>query len=300
MEAPPTTDGQPGAVAALLALLSAVVYGAGDFAGGLASRRLPPVAVVWRTAMVGLAGLVLLSVVVPADEVRRGDLAVGALGGLVGGVGILLLYRALAAGTMSVVAPTTAVLAALVPVAVGVATGERPGALALAGIPLALVAIVLLARDPDAEGPAERMQPKVLLEALVAGASFGIFFVCLDAAGDDAGMWPLVAGRTASVALFTLAVALVAANRIGRDGRREAGPGTTRLLVACGAADAGANALFLLATHRGLLSLVAVLGSLYPASTVLLATTLTHERLARSQVVGVVLALAAAAAITAA
>ena len=143
------------------------------------------------------------------------------------------------------------------------------------------------------------MRPGVFVEALGAGAAFGVFFVCLDAAGDDAGMWPLVAGRVASVTLFSLVVALVASNRIGRDGRRDAGAGHDRLLVACGACDAGANALFLLATHHGLLSLVAVLGSLYPASTVLLATTLTHERLARSQVVGVVLALIGAAAITA-
>jgi drug/metabolite transporter (DMT)-like permease len=286
-------------LAALLALLSAFTYGAGDFAGGLLSRRLPAVAVVWRTAMIGLAGLLVLALLTTADEVRPGDLGVGALGGLVGGVGILLLYRALADGTMSVVAPTTAVLAAMVPVAVGIAGGERPGLVALAGIPLALVAIFLLARDPDAEGPAEAMRPGVMLEAIGAGAAFGIFFVCLDAAGDDAGMWPLVAGRAASVTLFSLVVGLVAANRIGRTGRRDAGRGTTGLLVTCGACDAGANALFLLATHRGLLSLVAVLGSLYPASTVLLATTLTHERLARSQVVGVVLALAGAAAITA-
>ena len=286
-------------MAALLALLSAFTYGAGDFAGGLVSRRLPPVAVVWRTAMIGLAGLLVLASITTADEVRRGDLGVGALGGLIGGVGILLLYRALAAGTMSVVAPTTALLAAVVPVAVGIAGGERPGAIALAGIPVALAAIVLLARDPDAAGPAEPMPARVFLEALGAGASFGVFFVCLDAAGDDAGMWPLVAGRVASVTFFSVVVAFGVAHRIGRNGRRDAGPGTTRLLLACGACDAGANALFLMATHRGLLSLVAVLGSLYPASTVLLATTVTHERLARSQQVGVVLALVGAAAITA-
>lgn len=285
-------------MAALLALLSAFVYGAGDFVGGLLSRRLPPVAVVWRTAMVGLVGLLVLSLLTTAEEVRGSDLAVGAVGGLVGGVGILLLYRALAAGTMSIVAPTTAVLAAAVPVAFGIVDGERPSAVALAGIPVALVAIVLLARDPDASGPAEPMQVQVLLEALGAGAAFGIFFVCLDAAGDDAGMWPLVAGRAASVTLFSLVVAAVAANRIGRTGRRDAGPGTTKLILTCGACDAGANALFLMATHRGLLSLVAVLGSLYPASTVLLATTLTHERLARPQILGVVLALVGAAAIT--
>ena len=201
---------------------------------------------------------------------------------------------------MSIVAPTTAVLAAVVPVAVGIVGGERPGAVALAGIPLALVAIVLLARDPDAEGPAERMQPTVLVEALAAGASFGIFFVCLDAAGDDAGMWPLVTGRAASVTLFSIVVALVRGqpDRAERPPRR--GPGHAR---GCSWPAAPATPVPTPCScwppTAGLLSLVAVLGSLYPASTVLLATTLTHERLARAQVAGVVLALVGAAAITA-
>jgi drug/metabolite transporter (DMT)-like permease len=285
-------------MAALLALLSAVVYGAGDFAGGLASRRLPPAGVVWRTNAVGLAGLVPVAVLFGAEEVRAGDLLVGAAAGVSGGVGILLLYRGLAAGTMSIVAPVTAVLAALVPVVVGLLDGERPGALALVGIPTALVAIALLARDPDAEGPAEGMPTSILVLALVAGLCFGIFFVCLDAAGDDAGMWPLIAGRVASVSMFTMIVASSASARVGSDAARR--DGTLRLLLLCGIADAAANALFLAATHQGLLSLVAVLGSLYPASTVLLATTLTHERLARPQQLGVGLALAAVVAITAA
>jgi drug/metabolite transporter (DMT)-like permease len=199
---------------------------------------------------------------------------------------------------MSIVAPVTAVLAAIVPVAVGLFDGERPAALALAGIPVALFAIALLARDPDAEGPAEGMPPAVLLMALASGFCFGIFFVCLDAAGDDAGMWPLVAGRVASVLMFTVIVATVTSARVG-DRALVRGDGMLRLLVLCGIADAGANALFLLATHQGLLSLVAVLGSLYPASTVALATALTHERLARPQLVGVGLALTAVVAITA-
>jgi drug/metabolite transporter (DMT)-like permease len=285
-------------MAALLALLSAVVYGAGDFAGGLASRKLPPAGVVWRTNAVGLAGLVPVAVLFGADEVRAGDLVVGAVAGVAGGVGILLLYRGLAAGTMSIVAPVTAVLATLVPVVVGLVDGERPGVLALVGIPTALVAIALLARDPDAEGPAEGMPTAILVMALVAGLCFGIFFVCLDAAGDDAGMWPLIAGRVASVSMFTVVVATSASARVGSDAARR--DGMLRLLVLCGIADAAANALFLAATHQGLLSLVAVLGSLYPASTVLLATTLTHERLAKPQQVGVALALAAVVAITAA
>lgn len=283
-------------MAAVLALLSAVVYGSGDFVGGLVARRLPPAAVVLRSNLVGLVGLVAIAPLFASDDVGAADLAYGAGGGVVGGIGVLLLYRGLAVGTMSVVAPITAVLAAAVPVAFGLVDGERPSAVALAGIPVALVAIGLLARDPDDAGPAEGTPAAVLLMALGAGLGFGLFFVGLDKASDDSGMWPLVAGRGASVALFALIALFVRSARVGSNAARV---GTTpRLIVLCGICDSGANALFLLATHQGLLTLVAVLGSLYPASTVLLATTLTHERLARPQVVGVVLALAAVVLIT--
>jgi drug/metabolite transporter (DMT)-like permease len=250
--------------------------------------------VVLRSNVIGLLGLVLVAPLFAADHVRSADLGWGAGGGLVGGIGVLLLYRGLAVGTMSVVAPITAVLAAAVPVAVGLVDGERPSALALVGIPVALLAIALLARDPadtdhaDEDGGAEGAAPAVLLTAMGAGLGFGLFFVALDRAGDDAGMWPLVAGRGASVALFALIALLVRSVRAGGSAARE---GTTPwLLLACG--------IFLLATHEGLLTLVAVLGSLYPASTVVLATSLTHERLARVQVVGVVLALVAVVLIT--
>jgi drug/metabolite transporter (DMT)-like permease len=283
-------------MAAVLALLSAVVYGAGDFAGGLVARRMPPAAVVLRSNAIGLAGLLLVAPLFASSDVAAADLAWGAGGGLVGGIGVLLLYRGLAVGTMSIVAPITAVLAATVPVVVGLVDGERPSAIALVGIPVALVAITLLARDPDDAGPESGTPAGVLLMALGAGLGFGLFFVALDRAGDQSGMWPLVAGRGASVAMFALVALTVASTR--------AAPGVSRvgttpaLIVVCGICDSGANALFLLATHEGLLTLVAVLGSLYPASTVLLATTLTHERLARSQVVGVLLALAAVVLIT--
>lgn len=284
-----------GPMAAVLALLSAVVYGAGDFLGGLAARRLPPPAVVLRSNVIGLLGLVAIAPLFAADHVAAADLAYGAVGGIVGGLGVLLLYRGLALGTMSVVAPITAVLAALVPVIVGLVDGERPSGLALAGIPVALAAIALLSREADADA-GRRTTPAVILSAFGAGLGFGLFFVCLDAAGDDAGLWPLVAGRAASVALFATIAVMVASARVGSIEARKGS--TPALLLVCGLCDSGANALFLLATHEGLLTLVAVLGSLYPASTVALATTVTKERLARPQVVGVGLALAAVVAIT--
>ncbi len=284
-------------MAAVLALFSAAIYGAGDFLGGLAARRMPPAAVVLRTNVIGLLGLVVVAPFFAADDVLGRDLALGAGGGIVGGIGVLLLYRGLAVGTMSVVAPITAVLAAVVPVTAGLLDGERPSGLALTGVVVALAAIALLSRDDTAEDATHRTTPAVIVMALGAGLGFGLFFVSLDAASDDSGLWPLVAGRGASVVLFAIVALLVSSTRVGsRAARRDRTPA---LLLVCGLCDAGANALFLLATHHGLLTLVGVLGSLYPASTVALATTVTHERLARAQVVGVVSALGAVVLIAA-
>jgi len=281
-------------VAAVLALLSAVAYGAGDFLGGMAARRLPPAAVVLRGNAVGLVGLVLAVPLVGDAELLGRDAAIGAAGGIVGGIGLLLLYRGLARGTMSVVAPITAVLSAVVPVLWGLATGERPAAVALVGVPLALVAIALLAREPvDDDDRTTGLSRADLLTALGAGLGFGLFFVSLDATSDDAGLWPVVFGRTASVVLFALvAVTTASARAAGRSV-------PMALVVGCGLLDAGANALFLLATQRGLLTLVAVLGALYPASTLLLARVVLGERLARPQLGGVVLAGVAVVLVTA-
>jgi drug/metabolite transporter (DMT)-like permease len=282
-------------MAAVLALLSALTYGAGDFLGGLCARRLPSVAVALRTNAIGLVGLVLVAPLVAATVERR-DIVLGAGAGIIGGVGILLLYRGLATGTMSVVAPITAVLAAVVPVIVGLLSGERPSGLALAGIPLALIAVVALAREPQT-GDEPGVGAAEVVMALGAGAAFGFFFVGLDATSDDAGLWPIVAGRTSSVVMFSIVVALVAAARVGDDRARR---GTTPwLLVGCGVGDAGANALFLLATQRGLLTLVAVLAALYPASTVLLARIVLGERLVGAQRVGIALAGVAVVAVSA-
>lgn len=284
-------------MAALLALFAAVAYGAGDFLGGLAARRLPPAAVVLRSNAVGLAGLVVALPLVGDAELAGRDVLIGSVAGLAGGIGVLLLYRGLAVGTMSVVAPITAVLSAVVPVAVGLGGGERPSSVALVGVPLALVAVALLAREPrDSDDRTRGMSPADLLTALGAGLGFGLFFVGLDATGDDAGLWPVVAGRAASVAMFAV---VAGASRAARAGRGRAFVGRTpALLVGCGLLDAGANALFLLATQRGLLTLVAVLGALYPAATLVLARMVLAERLARPQQLGVVIAGAAVVLVT--
>lgn len=284
-------------MAAVLALVAALAYGTGDFFGGLAARRLPPAAVVVRSNAVGLLGLLVALPIVGHDHLAPRDLVYGALGGTAGAVGVLLLYRGLAQGTMSLVAPITAALSAVVPVSVGIAGGERPSAVALVGIPLALVAIVLLSRDPDGAGSATGLSPTLLATSIGAGLGFGLFFVAIDQAGDDAGLWPVVAGRGASVSIFVVVAAVSASARVGGPSARI---GTTpALLVACGLLDAGANALFLLATHQGMLTLVAVIGALYPASTLLLARVVLDERLARPQLGGVALAGIAVALVSA-
>ena len=283
-------------MAAVLALLSAATYGVGDFMGGLCARRLPASAVVLRTNAIGLLGLLLVAPAFAAEVAGR-DIAWGVVSGVVGGVGILLLYRGLAVGTMSVIAPITAVLAAIVPVVFGLAGGERPSAIALAGIPVALVAVAMLARDPDAGGPRVAVARSHVVLALGAGLAFGFFFVALDAAGDDAGLWPVVAGRCASVAMFAIVVIAVRAARVGDDRARR---GTTPwLLVGCGLCDAGANGLFLVATQQGLLTLVGVLVSLYPASTVVAARIVLGERLVGTQRLGIALAGVAVIAVSA-
>lgn len=284
-------------MAALLALVAALAYGTGDFFGGLAARRIPPAAVVVRSNAVGLVGLLVALPIVGYDDVAPRDLVAGALGGTAGAVGVLLLYRGLSQGTMSLVAPITAALSAVVPVTAGVADGERPSVVAMVGIPLALAAIVLLSRDPDGAGSGAGLSPALLATSIGSGLGFGLFFVAVDQAGDDAGLWPVVAGRGASVSIFLVVAAVSSAARVGDSAAR--GGRLPALLVACGLLDAGANALFLLATHEGMLTLVAVIGALYPASTLLLARVVLDERLARPQLGGVALAAVAVALVSA-
>jgi uncharacterized membrane protein len=281
-------------MAALLALLSATAYGVGDFFGGLSARRLPSAAVVLRTHAAGLLGL-LAVVPLVGGAAGHDDLAIGAAGGVAGALGVLAFYRAMASGVMSLVAPVTAVTAAVVPVAYGLATGERPSPVGMIGIPLALLAVALLSREGGSR-TASGLSVQQLVTALGAGAGFGLYFVALGMASDDAGLWPVVAGRLASVTLFLLVTLFRPTARVGD--RRARQLGLMAMLVACGLLDAWANALFLLATQNGMLTLVAVLGALYPAATLMLARTVLGERLARHQLAGVALAAAAVALVS--
>ncbi|RZS89383.1 putative membrane protein [Motilibacter rhizosphaerae] len=264
----------------LLALLSAVVYGSSDFCGGLATRRAGTLPVVVVSQAAGLLALLALLVSVPGlgEDPTAGDIAWGVASGLGGGCGLLVFYRALATSVMSVAAPVTAVSAAAAPVLVGLALGDAVTAAALVGIVLALVAVVLI----SAEGglPSwQTLRHSRLGAPLLAGAGFGVFFVTLDQARSEAGLWPLVGARAASILLVvTLATATRRSIRLPRP--------SLPLVVGAGVLDMSANALYLLATAHGVLAVTGLLASLYPVSTVLLAQAVLRERLVLAQVVG--------------
>jgi len=277
-------------VAVLLALGSAVVYGASDFLGGLASRRASVFGVV---ALSQLAGLVALFALLPwlGGPVTAADLAWAAGAGLLGATGLVVFFRALSGGVMSVIAPVTAVTAAAVPVLAGLLGGNRIGPSASAGILLALVAVVLVSAEGGL-GQLRAARPASLTAPLIAGTAFGFFFVLLDRTSDDSGLTPLVAARTASVLLVVL-VALT-----GRQSLR-VGRAALPLVLASGVGDMTANALFLLATQQnGQLAITGVLASLYPVSTVVLAQVVLRERLVGAQVAGLAAALTAVVLIT--
>jgi len=277
-------------LAYFLALLSAGCYGAADFTGGLATRRAAAIPVVLLSQACGLVLVALALPLLPAAAPRSADLWWGAAAGLAGGIGVALLYRALAIGTMSVVAPTTAVTAVALPVLTSIALGERPEPLAIVGIVLGVASIVLVSRQTVAplRGPSARpaVRPSGVGPALVAGIGIGVFLLALAQTRREAGMWPLLTDRIASVAFFGVAAA------VGRRSLRMP-VNLAALAIGGGALDMSANALYLLAVRIGPLSPVITLSSLYPASTALLARAILGERLSPWQTTGVVTALGA-------
>jgi drug/metabolite transporter (DMT)-like permease len=266
-----------------LGLLVAVVYGAGDFFGGLASRRRTATLVVLWSQGSGLAALLVLVPLLGGSPTGR-DLGLGVAAGLVGLVGVVLLYRGLALGRMAVVAPITAVGAAFVPFVAGVVGGEGLPFTRLTGATLALAGVALVSQghghDDDVRHESALLE---LALAVGAGVAFGIVFVLLAEVGDDAGLWPVLTQRAASVP--TLLVVCTAARLPRRATRAD-----LRLIVPAGVCDAGANVLFVLAARAGALSVVGVVSSLYPAATVLLAAAVLKERVNASQGLGLLLA----------
>lgn len=273
----------------VLALAAAALYGLSDFVGGLVSRR----ASVWQVAVVTqIAAIVLVGVaaLVIGGTPTTAEWLWGALAGIGTGTGTAFLYRGLAAGRMSVVAPISAVGAALIPVAVGFLTGDRPPILTWIGIACAIPAIWLVSTAPDPSraepGGSTGIVGPGVIDGVLAGIGFGLMFAALGQVSERAGLAPLAAAEATSiVAIAALATAL---RHAWLPRERESWMG-----LVVGALAAVAAILFLVASQTGLLTVAAVLSSLYPVFTVLLAAVVLRERVATAQAVGLVMALAA-------
>ena len=272
-------------LSSLFGLLSALTWGAGDFGGGLASRR----AGFYRAAFYGeFIGLFFLAIMLgivreplPAGPVWAWSVSAGAFGA----VGLLLLYRSLAEGQMSVAAPVSALMAAILPVIASSLTEGLPGLTKYLGFALALVAIWLISQG---EGHQKQLHLHLadLRLPLLAGVCFGIYFILIHQGSRDATIWPMIAARiTGSIVLFFFTMV----NHQIHWPDRHVMP----LVFLNAVGDIAGNTFYILAGHVGRLDVAAVLGSLYPGTTVLLAGLVLHERLNRSQWVGIVTALAA-------
>jgi drug/metabolite transporter (DMT)-like permease len=271
-------------VGIIVGLLAAACFGSGDFLGGRASRAAPAAVVLLVAQLCAAAGAVLLAFAITGDPVGR-DLAYGAAAGLVNAVGLGFLYRGLAVGRMGIVAPVAAVVAAVIPVAWGLLDGERPGAIVLVGVAVAILAGGLIAREHDAStGPAGRS----VAIAVLAGAGLGSSFILFAHTGSDSGMWPVLSARVLAVIGVGTAVGLMVAT--GRSAARLARSPTV-LAVLAGAFDVAATALLLVAIREDLAVVVAPIAALAPGFTVVWAWTILHEPASRVQVAGLGLAL---------
>ena len=268
-------------MAILLALGAALSYGLSDFIGGLVSRRTSAwaVAVVGGTSSVVFTGLTALFF---TGSPRPVDFAWATVAGIGSGVGVGFLYRGFASGRMSVVAPVSAVGAALVPVLFGVVGGERPGVLVWLGIVLAAPAIWLVSSVPPTPEHEATPLREGLLDGVLAGLGFGLLFACIGQVPRASGMAPLAFTQLVSVPAVVLLATALRADWVPRD--RAVG-----WAALTGPLGGSANLLFLLATQRGYLTVSGVLTSLYPASTVLLAAVVLREQIHRAQALGLAL-----------
>jgi drug/metabolite transporter (DMT)-like permease len=242
---------------------------------------------------VGLAGLLAI-VPLFGGHPTEGSLLIGVISGILSALAIFWFYAALASGPISVVSPVTSLLVAGVPLIFGVLTGERPRPLALVGAGLALVAVLLVSRQEHSavdEGSPVRFSSRVAWLTVGSGVAFGVYFVLLDRVGTHTGLWPLVVSR-ATASVVVLVAGLVRGQRLATGVPR-------RLAIAAGLLDLIGNAAFLYAVRAGMLSIVSVVTSMYPAATVLLARVVLGERTGRVQRIGLVLAAVAVVLIAA-
>ena len=298
---------------AVFSLTGAFVFGAADFLGGLAAKR---VSALLATATAALSGFVLLVIAAPflGGAWTVHDVLWGIVSGVAGAVAISLLYACLAIGPMSILSPLTAVVSAVVPMAWGlVVSGDRLAAIGSWALGLALVAVVLVGFVP--EKGAVRPSLRGVLMAIGSGIGIGAFFITIDQTSEESGIVPLILNRGVNATIMFTAIGVIAlvggARRRARDAAVERMPRPTsvgaavapprvdtsagiRLAIACGVVDVVANTLLLLGIRAGDLSVAAVLGAMYPAGTILLAAVVLRERIAPVQWAGLVLALVAA------
>lgn len=287
----------------VLSLLSAVSYGVADFLGGTASRRLHAL-VATLIAMVSGAVVIVVVCLAVGGVLTRGDVAWSAAAGVAGALALATFYSALAKGPMGVVAPLSAVTSAVVPVLAGLALGERPSAVSMVGVGLALPAIAMVARERRLPGEPKRVAGGTVLRTLTAGVGFGAYLVLLSRTSASSELWPVLIGRAASIAvLVALGVALGVLHRPRQraddDGGKRGIDTSVTLAGVGGVFDAGGNVFYLLAVRADLLAVVAALQALYPAATVVLAGAVDGERPQRVQVAGMVIALIAVALVSA-
>lgn len=277
----------PETLAVTYGVSSALSWGAGDFSGGVAARRGGVLTVVLCSQLLG--GLLLLGMAIvlgePLPPMR--SLCHGGVAGLAGSIGLIALYKGLASGRMGIVAPMSAIVTAILPITVAMITEGLPGGFQLSGFALALVAVVMLSYERNGAG----LRWSELGLPLIAGTGFGLFFIFIDAAVQTGFLWPLVAARCVSICLVS-GVLLV------RKSQTQMPWKLWPWICLAGILDTGGNAFFALATQVGRLDISAVLASLYPAATVLLAWVVLKERLVSQQWVGVVTTLLALGLIT--
>jgi drug/metabolite transporter (DMT)-like permease len=265
-------------VTVLLSLVAAAAYGLSDFVGGVVSKRVSPWAVALAAQLGGAAVILALALGVDGDPTAR-DLWWGAAAGLGNGVGTAFLYRGLSSGRMGVVAPVSGVGAALLPVLVGVSSGERPALLAWLGIAVAFPAIWLVSREPST---APTTGPSGLVDGVLAGLGFGTLFVALAQVGEDAGLLPLAVNQLVGAAVVALVATALRAPWVPREARAALG-------AVSGFLGAAATGLFMVASRGDQLTISAVVVSLYPAFTVVLAALVLREHVHRAQALGLAL-----------
>jgi drug/metabolite transporter (DMT)-like permease len=269
-------------LAVVYGLASATVWGAGDFSGGVATKRNNVYSVIIVSQLIGVALLVILAFLFAETIPSPDHLIFGGIAGISGAIGLVALYSGLAGGRMGFVAPVAAVVTAVFPVIVGIFNEGLPAASQILGFGIAVTAVWFL----SGTGSGKAIQMRELGLPVVAGLGFGLFFICIDRVSSSAILWPLIAARIASIGLLSTFVAVRWKGQI---------PARSQFLIIAlaGIFDTGGNAFFALATRVGRLDISAVLSSLYPAATVLLAYFILKERLVQQQWVGIISALVA-------